>query len=149
MEWWMNLLIAYIHHSEVQVITALSLISAHYKSPQHPLSLFPAWYVFKAGHGSRVVWGKDCLRSLGRYDRGFEYHFGHGYLMCVFFCVCVAVCVGTGLVMGCSPVQGVLPTIWKVKKLKWNGTFHGCPMLRKGATGNKKYLQQTFPNNGF
>jgi hypothetical protein len=28
------------HHSELQVITALSLISTLYKSPQHPLSLF-------------------------------------------------------------------------------------------------------------
>jgi hypothetical protein len=36
----MNLLITYTHHSELQVITALSLISTFYKSPQHPLSLF-------------------------------------------------------------------------------------------------------------
>jgi hypothetical protein len=28
------------HHSELQVITALSLISTIYKSPQHPLSIF-------------------------------------------------------------------------------------------------------------
>jgi hypothetical protein len=38
--------IAYIHHSELKVITALSPISAHYKLTQHPLSLFPAGYVF-------------------------------------------------------------------------------------------------------
>jgi hypothetical protein len=38
--WWMYLLTDYTHHSELQVITALSLISTFYKSPQHPLSLF-------------------------------------------------------------------------------------------------------------
>jgi hypothetical protein len=36
----------YAHHLELQVITALSLISTIYKSPQHPLSLFPACRVF-------------------------------------------------------------------------------------------------------
>jgi hypothetical protein len=35
-----------------------------------------------AGHGGRAVLGMNCLRSLGRWDRGFEFH---------------------------SPVQGVLP----------------------------------------
>jgi hypothetical protein len=33
------------HHSELQVITALPLISTLYKSPQRPLSLFPACWV--------------------------------------------------------------------------------------------------------
>jgi hypothetical protein len=42
MDWWMDLLTTYTHHSELQVITALSLISTVYKSPQHPLSLFSA-----------------------------------------------------------------------------------------------------------
>jgi hypothetical protein len=32
MDWWMNLLITYTHHTELQVITALSLISTRYKS---------------------------------------------------------------------------------------------------------------------
>jgi hypothetical protein len=45
-DWWMVLLATYTHHSELQVITAVSLISTLYKSPQHPLSLFPACYVF-------------------------------------------------------------------------------------------------------
>jgi hypothetical protein len=38
-----------------------------------------------AGHSSRSVWGMNCLRSLGRWDRGFESHPGHG----CFVCVCV------------------------------------------------------------
>jgi hypothetical protein len=41
-----DLLISYIHHSEVQIITALSLISTIHKLPQHSLSLFPACCVF-------------------------------------------------------------------------------------------------------
>jgi hypothetical protein len=42
MDWWMDLLTTYIHHSELQVTTALSIISTLYKSPQHLLNLFPA-----------------------------------------------------------------------------------------------------------
>jgi hypothetical protein len=40
-EWvngWMDLLTPYTHHSELQAITALSLITTLYKSPQHSLS---------------------------------------------------------------------------------------------------------------
>jgi hypothetical protein len=33
-------------------------------------------------------------------------------------CVCVVLCVGSGLAMGWSPVQGVLPTLYMIKKLK-------------------------------
>jgi hypothetical protein len=39
-DWWVDLLTTYTYHSELQVITALSLISTLYKSPQHLLSLF-------------------------------------------------------------------------------------------------------------
>jgi hypothetical protein len=42
----MDLLTTYTHHSEIQAITALSLISTLYKSPQHPLSHFPACCIF-------------------------------------------------------------------------------------------------------
>jgi hypothetical protein len=34
------------------------------------------------------------------------------------FCVCVALCVGRGLATGWSPVQGVLPTVYMIKKVK-------------------------------
>jgi hypothetical protein len=34
------------------------------------------------------------------------------------FCICVVLCVGSGLAAGLSPVQGVLPTVYKIKKLK-------------------------------
>jgi hypothetical protein len=34
------------------------------------------------------------------------------------FCVCVVLCVGSGLATGCSPVQGILPTVYRITKLK-------------------------------
>jgi hypothetical protein len=34
------------------------------------------------------------------------------------FCVCVVLCVGSGLATGWSPVQGVLQTVYRIKKLK-------------------------------
>jgi hypothetical protein len=34
------------------------------------------------------------------------------------FCVCVILCIYRGLTTGWSPVQGVLPTVYMIKKLK-------------------------------
>jgi hypothetical protein len=72
-----------------------------------------------ADHSSRAVWGMNCVRSLEGWDRGFESHSRHGclYRVCL-FCVCVVLCVGSGLATGWSPVQGVLPTVYRIKKLK-------------------------------
>jgi hypothetical protein len=48
--------------------------------------------VDEADHGGRAVLGMNCLRSLGRWDRGFESHSRHG-CMCVFIlCLCCSVC---------------------------------------------------------
>jgi hypothetical protein len=42
-----------------------------------------------------------------------------GMDVCVrLFCVCVVLCVGSGLATGWSPVQGVFPTVYRIKKLK-------------------------------
>jgi hypothetical protein len=34
------------------------------------------------------------------------------------FCVCVVLCVGGGLAKDWTPVQGVLPTVYRIKYLK-------------------------------
>jgi hypothetical protein len=59
----MDLLTTYTHKPELQVITALSLISTIYKLPQHPLSLFPACYVFTSRSLSTAFNGKDSSAS--------------------------------------------------------------------------------------
>jgi hypothetical protein len=42
-----------------------------------------------------------------------------GMNVCVrLFCVHVVMCVGSGLATGWSPVHGVLPTVYRIKKLK-------------------------------
>jgi hypothetical protein len=50
-----------------------------------------------ADHSGRVVYSMNCLRSLERWDRGFESHSRHG-------CLCAFIlCVGRGLATGWSP----------------------------------------------
>jgi hypothetical protein len=40
-------------------------------------------YACKVGHSGLAARGMNCLRSLGRWDHGFESHSRHGYL-CAF-----------------------------------------------------------------
>jgi hypothetical protein len=40
------------------------------------------------------------------------------------FCVCVLLCVGSDLGTGWSPVKGVIPTVYKIKKLKKRPWFN-------------------------
>jgi hypothetical protein len=51
----------------------------------------------------------NCLRSLEHWDRGFESHLLY---------VCAVLCLGSGLAMGWSSVQGVIPTVYRIKKPK-------------------------------
>jgi hypothetical protein len=54
----------------------------------------------------------DLLRPLEHWDREFESHSRHE---CLFAFI---LCVGSDLATGCSPVQGVLPSMCRIKKLK-------------------------------
>jgi hypothetical protein len=43
------------------------------------------------------------------------------------FCVCVVLCVGSGLATGWSPVEGVLPTVYRLRNWKKAAKVHtGC-----------------------
>jgi hypothetical protein len=55
----------------------------------------------------------NCLRSLERWDRGFESRWKHGCLYVRLFCVRVVLCIGRGLATGWSLVQGFLPSVKK------------------------------------
>jgi hypothetical protein len=75
-----------------------------------------------------VVCRMNDLRSLESWDRGFESHSRHWCLHCMrLFCVYIVLCVGRGLATGWSPIQGVLPTVFRIKKLKQH------PRPKKGA----------------
>jgi hypothetical protein len=80
---------------------------------------FFIWYLGKhAEHSGRAVWSMNCVRWLERWDRGFESHSRHGCLCLRLICVCVVLYVGSDLAAGWSPVQGVLPAVYRIKKLK-------------------------------
>jgi hypothetical protein len=67
----------------------------------------------------RAIKGINCLRSLECRDRGFE---SHSRLCCLYrarlFCVSVLLFVGRCPESGWFPVQGVLPVMYRIKKLK-------------------------------
>jgi hypothetical protein len=52
-------------------------------------------------------------RSLEHWDRGFESYSRYGFV-----CVNSVFVLSSGLVTGWSLVQGVLPTVYRIKKLK-------------------------------
>jgi hypothetical protein len=73
-----------------------------------------------AGHGSWAVWGMNCLRSLGSRDRLVRIPhkaWTFGLCMCL-FCVRVVLYLGRGLATSWSLVQGVLPSVKMIMKLK-------------------------------
>jgi hypothetical protein len=51
------------------------------------------------------------------------------------FCVCVVLCVGSGLATGWSPVQGVLPTVYKLRSWKSGQVHKGCRAMHRGGGG--------------
>jgi hypothetical protein len=65
-----------------------------------------------ADHSGHAVWSMNRFRPLKRWDRGFESYSRHE---CLFAFI---LCVGTGLTAGWSPVQGVLPTAYRLRNWK-------------------------------
>jgi hypothetical protein len=69
---------------------------------QWPAARSKAWTVF--AHSNIGIMGSNPTQSMD---------------VCLrLFFVCVDLCVGSGLATGWSPVQGTLPTVYRIKKLK-------------------------------
>jgi hypothetical protein len=60
----------------------------------------------------------NCLRPLKRWGREFESHARHESPCVCLFCACVVLRVGSGLTTSSSPFQGVLPSVYGLKKLR-------------------------------
>jgi hypothetical protein len=70
----------------------------------------------------------NYLRSLESWDCGFESHSRHVCLRLLCVCIC------SGLIpRPRNPID-----YRRIKKLKWNKTFHGCPMLQSGSNRKKR-----------
>jgi hypothetical protein len=73
--------------------------------------------------GSRSQWPAAWSKEWTVFDRSNTGIVGSNSTRdmdaCVrLFCVCVALCVASGFATGWSPVHGVLPTVYRIKKLK-------------------------------
>jgi hypothetical protein len=66
LDWWIYLLTTYTHHSQLQLIIALSLIFTLYKSAHHSLSLFWACCVFISRFLATTSNSGDSLASLAQ-----------------------------------------------------------------------------------
>jgi hypothetical protein len=65
-----------------------------------------------ADHGGRAVWGMNRFLPHEQWDCEFEFHSKHE-------CLCASIlCVGSGFATGWSPVEGVLPTVYRWKNWK-------------------------------
>jgi hypothetical protein len=73
----------------------------HSISPIREAARSKAWTVF--ARLNTGIMGSNSIRVMYVYVRLFR--------------VCAVLCVGRGLATGWSPVQGVLPTVYRIKNL--------------------------------
>jgi hypothetical protein len=104
--------------NDVSITQAHSIIFCHYVTlPSASICVYPLLF-----NDSRSQWPRDIrhemfssARTLGTWVRIPLKGMGICLLL---FCVCVVLCVGSSLALGWSPVQRVLPTVYRIKKLK-------------------------------
>jgi hypothetical protein len=64
------------------------------------------------------------------------------YVCLCLFCICVVLCVGRGLATGCYPVQGVLPNVYRIKKLKKRPRSKGLKSHRERERERERERQR-------
>jgi hypothetical protein len=55
------------------------------------VTFYELYCVSSADHSGRAFWGMNCLRSLERWDRGFESRLRHRSLCAFILCLCCCV----------------------------------------------------------
>jgi hypothetical protein len=78
----------------------------------------------------------NCLCSLGRGDRGFESHLGHGFLVCIcifFVCVSAVLRLGRGLATSWSLIKGILSSVSRSGNWKEARAHKGCRASKNNA----------------
>jgi hypothetical protein len=78
-----------------------------------------------AEHSGRAVWGMNCLRSLERWDRGFDSHSSHRCLCAFILCLCCSVCRQ-------RPCYGLIP------RPRSPTNWYGIKKLKKRPKSNKR-----------
>jgi hypothetical protein len=78
---------------------------------------FPTGVFHWSAPGGRAVYCINYFRPLEHWGREFESHSRHKCLYALLY-IRVVLCVGSCLATGWSPVKAVLPTVYRVKKLK-------------------------------
>jgi hypothetical protein len=141
-----SLIIYTLHYADQQT-------SHHCQLSSQNIRIFTSsWYlsgkeitrIYSYMYESRSQWPRGLSHVFVRTNIGIvSSNPTQGMDVCVrLFCVCVVLYVGSVLVTGWFPIQGILPTVYKFKKLKWNEAFHECSMLQIGATGIKDDMYQ-------
>jgi hypothetical protein len=86
---------------DVQNIFLTTALAEGEWSASRPGRFIPVSNGQEAGYSELQPVTVACLRSLGRWDRAFESHSGHGCLVCVcVYSVCVVLRLGSGLATG-------------------------------------------------
>jgi hypothetical protein len=100
-----------------------------------------------ADHSGCAEYGMNRLSPLEHWNRGFE-SFSRHESMCVrLFCVCVVLCIGSGLATGLSPVQGAVPTVYRLINCKSGQGPQGLQSHREIDRSARASKRNWFPPN--